>query len=123
VGGGKNKMRMPVSISTSNLSNMDPSFECLEITKELRAYVLTRDNGLCQMCGKQGYHIHHIIYKSLGGKNTANNLITLCEEHHTSNEGIHGKLGNMKALLQNKVESNERRLRKKLNNSYTKRIL
>jgi 5-methylcytosine-specific restriction endonuclease McrA len=116
-------MRMPISISTSNMGNLDPNFEYPEVTKDLRDYVFTRDNGLCQLCGKEGDHTHHIIFKSLGGKNTANNLIILCGIHHTGNEGVHGKLGNMKSLLQDKVARNEERFRKKLNNSYLKRIL
>jgi len=120
---GSRKVSRRMSMSVTSLSTLNPNKEYLEITKELRNYVLTRDNDLCQMCGMQGDHTHHVIYKSLGGKNSANNLITLCETHHTGNEGVHGKLGNMKALLQDKIEKNEQRLRKKLNNSYTKRIL
>lgn len=116
-------MRMPTSISVSSLASMDPNFEYTEITKELRSYVLDRDNCLCQLCGKVGDHIHHVIFKSLGGKNSANNLITLCEAHHTGSEGVHGKLGSMKTLLQDKISKNEQKFRKKLNNSYTKRIL
>jgi len=105
------------------LQQMDPNALHHEITKELRNYVLTRDNDLCQLCGCVGDHIHHVLYKSLGGKNTANNLITLCEKHHIGNEGVHGKLGSMKELLFDKIARNEEKLRKKLNNSYTKRIL
>jgi 5-methylcytosine-specific restriction endonuclease McrA len=120
---GSRKNGRSIFINPTFLQDIDPNFEYHEITKELRNYVLTRDNDLCQLCGGAGDHTHHVLYKSLGGKNTANNLITLCEIHHTGNEGVHGKLGSMRALLQDKIARNEEKLRRKLNNSYTKRIL
>lgn len=37
----------------------------------------------CQICGRtQGLHNHHIIYRSHGGGDDPNNLITLCFECH-----------------------------------------
>lgn len=43
-----------------------------------------RDNHTCQCCKtKKGtLHAHHIIYRSKGGADTLDNLITLCEECH-----------------------------------------
>jgi len=49
-----------------------------------------RDQGKCQaqlpdgrMCGQSKWvHFHHIIPKAKGGKDTAENLITLCSAHH-----------------------------------------
>ena len=46
--------------------------------------VLNRDNYTCQCCGKKAtrLEVHHIIYRSNGGTDDENNLITLCEECH-----------------------------------------
>ena len=50
--------------------------------------VLNRDNYTCQLCGKKHIRleVHHIIFKSNGGTDDENNLITLCETCH---KGIH----------------------------------
>lgn len=50
--------------------------------------VLSRDNYACQICGKQKehLHVHHIVFKSNGGSNRMDNLVTLCSECH---EKIH----------------------------------
>ena len=50
-----------------------------KLTRELVAY---RDNGLCQMCGKQATSQHHIVFKSHCGANIAPNLICLCNSCH-----------------------------------------
>lgn len=53
-----------------------------------KAYVLTRDNYTCQSCfGKKKdskLEIHHIVYRSNGGSDEAENLLTLCHTCHTS---------------------------------------
>lgn len=50
--------------------------------------ILHRDNYTCQCCGKKNtrLEVHHIIYRSNGGTDDENNLITLCEECHS---GVH----------------------------------
>ena len=47
-------------------------------------YILHRDNFKCQLCGKTHtkLEVHHIIFRSKGGTNDENNLITLCSECH-----------------------------------------
>lgn len=56
----------------------------------LREYILHRDNHKCQNPNcknkdkEQILEIHHIEYKSLGGVDNKNNLITLCTKCHTS---------------------------------------
>lgn len=55
--------------------------------QNLKQYILKRDNYLCQLCKKQTktnkeLHIHHIIFRSNGGTDTKNNLITLCKLCH-----------------------------------------
>ena len=41
-----------------------------------------RDGGCCVKCGKFGIHRHHITFRSLGGKTTLDNIVSLCPEHH-----------------------------------------
>ena len=61
--------------------------------ENVKAYVLARDGYKCQ-CGKSGcseqLHVHHIVFRSQGGSDAPNNLITLCKKHH---DALHdGKL-------------------------------
>ena len=52
-----------------------------------RYFVFARDNYTCQVCGKSKgkiLGIHHIIYRSNGGTNRADNLITVCTDCHTA---------------------------------------
>ena len=45
--------------------------------------VLKRDNFKCVICGQHSsLHIHHIMPFALGGKNTLENLVTLCANCH-----------------------------------------
>ena len=51
-----------------------------------RQYILHRDEHICQKCsGKTKdvhLHVHHIVFRSNGGTNSPENLITLCETCH-----------------------------------------
>jgi len=51
-----------------------------------KAYVLHRDRYTCQKCrkNKEGLvlHVHHIVFRSHGGTNAPNNLVTLCAPCH-----------------------------------------
>lgn len=51
----------------------------------VKAYVLSRDDYKCKS-GKVNHskklHVHHIKFRSDGGSNAPNNLITLCEDCH-----------------------------------------
>ena len=53
-----------------------------------REAILHRDNYTCQCCGKKNcrLEVHHIKFKSNGGTDDEENLITLCEDCH---KGIH----------------------------------
>jgi len=57
----------------------------------LRDAVIASDGGKCRKCGiSNDLHVHHILYRSQGGKHLAENLITLCRECHDvvhSNKG------------------------------------
>lgn len=63
----------------------------------LREYILHRDNHNCQNpnCNNRDQQpileIHHIVYKSFGGSDAPDNLITLCSKCHTSPNHKEGK--------------------------------
>ena len=53
-----------------------------------------RDNGLCQVCFIavcQGTPPHHKRFKSKGGSDTMENLITICPKCHNKIHHINGK--------------------------------
>lgn len=52
---------------------------------DVRYFVFARDNYTCQVCKKRNkiLNTHHIIYKSKGGTDRADNLITVCADCHT----------------------------------------
>lgn len=52
----------------------------LEWTDELRTHIRKRDKFVCQVCGKNGYIVHHIDYIKENNKET--NLITTCNSCH-----------------------------------------
>ena len=70
----------------------------------LREAVFTRDRYTCQVCGKSVkdgviLHAHHIIYRSNGGTDRINNLMTVCDKCHTpKNHKPGGKLYGLKPL-------------------------
>lgn len=58
---------------------------------DVRAYVLNQAKGRCEHCGKAGFlmksgrrylEAHHVIALSAKGKDTVDNVIALCPEHH-----------------------------------------
>ena len=64
---------------------------------DVRYFVFVRDNYTCQVCKKRNkiLNTHHIIYKSKGGTDRADNLITVCTDCHTSeNHKVGGILYN-----------------------------
>ena len=56
--------------------------------RETRRVVLQRDGHRCRACGQaHGLEVHHVVMRSLGGKDVASNLIALCRDCHAS---VHG---------------------------------
>lgn len=58
---------------------------------KVREYAIQRANGSCEYCGKEGFlmsngrrylEAHHIIALANQGKDTVDNVIALCPEHH-----------------------------------------
>ncbi|MGL4763040.1 MAG: RNA-guided endonuclease IscB [Sarcina sp.] len=82
-----------------------------------KAFVLTRDNYTCQHCkGKKKdskLEIHHITFRSNGGSNEKDNLITLC---HTCHYALHHNkiklklTGKKKTLLKHATQMNSIRV-------------
>lgn len=57
----------------------------IKVNKKLRAEILKRDNYKCTACGSnKNIHIHHIKYRSNGGTNEPENLISLCKHCHAN---------------------------------------
>lgn len=52
---------------------------------EVRYFVFARDQYTCQVCRKKNkiLNTHHIVYRSQGGTDRADNLITVCTDCHT----------------------------------------
>ena len=64
---------------------------------DVRYFVFARDNYTCQVCKKRNkiLRTHHIVYRTEGGTDRADNLITVCTECHTSeNHKVGGVLYN-----------------------------
>jgi hypothetical protein len=57
--------------------------------KTLQKRILARDRGLCCVpgCSKAAAHAHHVDYRSAGGSDDPDNLISVCAAHHL--HGIH----------------------------------
>ena len=64
---------------------------------DVRYFIFARDNYTCQVCKKKNkiLNTHHIVYKTEGGTDRADNLITVCTDCHTSeNHKVGGILYN-----------------------------
>lgn len=58
-------------------SRRDQAREKLRTLQAVHAAVRQRDSRQCRCCGKPATHQHHIVYRSKGGENSSENLITL----------------------------------------------
>lgn len=57
--------------------------------KTLRQRVLRRDGWRCQSCGAMtNLEVHHQEFKSHGGEDSEENLITLCFACHRARHGV-----------------------------------
>ena len=55
-----------------------------ELYEQLREQVLRRDGWRCQSCGSRtNLEVHHKEFRSHGGDDSEENLITLCVECHS----------------------------------------
>jgi 5-methylcytosine-specific restriction endonuclease McrA len=59
------------------------------VPADVRRAVYARDNYACVLCGDaRVIHLHHVVHRSLGGTNTADNLVCLCPYCHAI---VHGE--------------------------------
>ncbi len=71
-----------------NLNNIGES--AVEESLDDRLEPLTRDGWRCQHCGRIGNsELHHQVFRSQGGDNSPENLITLCSTCHAELHGSH----------------------------------
>jgi hypothetical protein len=51
--------------------------------------VIERDHGYCQVpgCSRGAEHVHHVVFRSRGGGDEPENLVSLCVAHHL--HGVH----------------------------------
>lgn len=49
---------------------------------KVKQQIYERDNGLCQQCGAPGTEIHHVKFRSQGGRGVVNNGLLLCADCH-----------------------------------------
>jgi 5-methylcytosine-specific restriction endonuclease McrA len=79
------------SFDTHKLTNPGVSGEDYQKGRQkdfynVKAFVLSRDKYSCQKCeaNKAGtkLHVHHVVFRSHGGTNSPDNLVTLCESCH-----------------------------------------
>ena len=80
------------------------------IPEVVKRYVLGRDDWKCRNCGRRDWlDPHHVTFRSRGGSNHPNNLVTLCRVCH---EDIHdGRMFiEVTALLEYDLQINFRRV-------------
>lgn len=97
---------------------------------DVRYFVFARDNYTCQVCKKQNkiLHTHHLLYKSKGGSDRADNLITVCTDCHSSDnhkEGgiLYDWMINHKKVKQYKEATFMNIVRKRTFQKYTNAII
>jgi len=73
-----------------------------EFNKELKTKIRKRDKFVCQLCGLNGYDVHHIDYNKMNC--TEQNLITLCRRCHPKTNHNRERWMN---ILKNMVIRNE----------------
>lgn len=47
-----------------------------------RKAIIERDNGLCVKCGATYQEIHHVVFRSQGGRGTFENGVCICNSCH-----------------------------------------
>ena len=72
----------------------------------IKAYILYRDNYQCQKCRakRSKFHVHHIIFKSNGGTDIPENLITLCKICHDKLHRGEFKINGVKSKTKHATE-------------------
>jgi 5-methylcytosine-specific restriction endonuclease McrA len=53
-----------------------------KFSKMVRDEVKEKYNHQCQECGGKGLHLHHVCFRSQGGRGVITNALLLCNECH-----------------------------------------
>lgn len=102
-----NPQGYPQAGDGDKLKDGDARWETGELSRALREEVLERDQGHCRVCGgvPESPAIHHVRYRSEGGLNVVENLITVhwmywprCHERMHSNKRLYQRLGLVAAV-------------------------
>jgi hypothetical protein len=57
-------------------------FENASVPEDTARAVADRDDGKCQVCGDNLFEFHHVQFRSRGGSDEPENVLSLCKEHH-----------------------------------------
>ena len=101
-------------LKNPNVSGKEYQYDGQKDFYNVKSAVLNRDNYTCQICGKKDsrLEIHHIQFRSKGGSNRMDNLVTLCSNCHGK---IHnGELEFSKPVKSFKYASHMNIMRKRL---------
>lgn len=60
---------------------------------ELRRWIKHRDRGLCQLCGRPGHQVDHILPVAWGGTHIRGNLQYICDSCHRKKTNEERTLG------------------------------
>lgn len=63
-----------------------------------------QDYILCEMCYAKSTDLHHIIYKSRGGKDEINNIMALCRNCHNDAHNEHIKPHELQPIHDNHLK-------------------
>ena len=95
------------------MGEINPDTPYSHVSEIVYAYCAERDQTICILCGQAGSELHHVLYRSQGGKHNTNNLATLCKRCHDGvHNGIFGK--NVAKALLRKIKINDREFRRRL---------
>lgn len=81
---GKSSLKSNNHLNKGNKVLKKQSDKAKELWEKIRAEILIRDNKKCQLCGKPGTQVHHILLRSKRKDllYSKNNLICLCDKCH-----------------------------------------
>lgn len=63
-----------------------PAWKSLSLLARMRA------GNFCEFCGAHGDHVHHVKYPKRFSEDHVDNLIVVCEYHHSMMHGIRGEI-------------------------------
>lgn len=53
-----------------------------DFSKKVRDRIIERDDGKCRNCGAIGSEIHHVVFRSQGGRGVYTNGLLVCHHCH-----------------------------------------